>query len=87
MKRLDLGADLIVVNPHLPGVSAMLETLSHANRRLKVVTIQNPSEPQVTAVKSQATLERPSGSDPISRPEWLKKVRKLLTEVKAAAAI
>jgi len=82
MKGLDLGADLIVVNPHLPGVSAMLQTLSHANRCLKVVSIQNHSEPHVTAVKSQATLERPSGSDPISRPEWLKRVRKLLMQVK-----
>jgi hypothetical protein len=78
MKKLNMEADLIVVNPQLPGVSAMLNALTRTNRSLKIVTVQNASEPPVTDVNSEVTLERPSRSGPISRPEWLKKIHKLL---------
>ena len=86
MKRLNIGADLIVVNPQLPGVSAMLQTLNRANHSLKIVTIQKSSEPHVIDERSQATLERPSGFDPVSRTEWLKKVRRLLRQIESAAS-
>jgi hypothetical protein len=87
MKKVNMGVDVLGVNPHLPGVAGLLRTLGRVNRNLKIVTIQNASERQIAAMKSQARLERPSGSDPISRPEWVEKVRKLLKAVGAAVAV
>jgi hypothetical protein len=83
MKKVKVGADLIIVNPHLPGVSAMLDTLRWANRNLKIVTLRDPSEPDTEQAK--ITLERPSGRDRLSRAAWLKKIRKLLKQIEVTA--
>ncbi len=86
MGRLKVGIDVIVVNPELPGVDALLQSLHRANRHLKVVTI-GPPDLASPSLPVHATLARPSALEPISRPEWLQKVRRLLREMKAAAAV
>jgi DNA-binding NtrC family response regulator len=86
-KSLDVGIDLLVVNPQLSGISKMLKILSRAHPNLKIVAIGNASAALLAASRPQASLERPSASESISRPEWLKKVRKLLKEVASAAAV
>jgi len=85
MKKLNVGADLVLVNPHLRGVSSMLETLNRTNCSLKVVTLQDPSELSALHKTSAITLERPSQADRLSRAEWLKRIRKLLKQVDVAA--
>jgi hypothetical protein len=80
MKKLSVGVDLIVVNPHMRGLSAMLDTINRTNGEFKIVTLRKPSEPPVNDLISKITLERPSGADRLSRPEWLKKIRKLLRQ-------
>jgi DNA-binding NtrC family response regulator len=87
MKSLDVGIDLLVVNPQLPGILKMLQLLSRAHPNLKIVAIGNASAALSAAFHPQASLERPSASDSISRPDWLKKVRRLLREVASAAAV
>jgi DNA-binding NtrC family response regulator len=87
LQMLNVGIDLLVVNPRLPGISGMLQVLSRANRSLKIVVIGRAFPTAPAAIHPQANLERPSGSDSISRAEWLKKVRRLLKEVAAAAAV
>jgi len=87
MKSLDVGIDLLVVNPQLPGIIKMLQILSRAQPNLKIVAIGNASAVLHAALRPQAGLERPSASDSISRSEWIKKVRKLLREVASAAAV
>lgn len=87
MKKLHVGIDLLVVNPQLPEFVELFQALSRANTTLKVITIGNVPKSVSDMIHPHATLERPSGSDPISRSEWLKKVRKLLKEVAAAAAV
>lgn len=87
LKKLNVGIDLLVVNPHLPGVSKMLHILGRAHRNLKIVAIAKASQELTAAIHQQANLERPSASDSISRPEWLNKVRRLLKEVTAAAPV
>ena len=84
---LNVGIDLLVVNPQLPGVIKMLEILSRAHPNFKIVAIGNASATLPAALRPQASLERPSASDSISRPDWLKKVRRLLKEVAAAAVV
>lgn len=87
MKKLDVGIDLLVLNPQLPGVIRMLQMLRGAHANFKVVAIGKISPVLATAIHPQASLERPSSSDSISRPEWIKKVRKLLREVATAATV
>lgn len=87
IKKLNVGIDLLVLNPQLPGVIRMLKTLNSAYANFKIVAIGKASPALIAAIHPQATLERPSTSDSISRPEWLKKIRKLLRDVAAAAAV
>jgi hypothetical protein len=87
MRELNVGIDLLVVNPRLPDVLGMLQTLGQAHPNLKIVVIGKASPEFSTAVRPHANLEPPAASDSISRLDWLKKVRKLLKEVAAAAAV
>jgi DNA-binding NtrC family response regulator len=87
MRELNVGIDLLVVNPRLPDVLGMLQTLGQAHPNLKIVVIGKASPEFSTAVRPHANLEPPAACDSISRLDWLKKVRKLLKEVAAAAAV
>ena len=87
MKTFDLGIDLLVLNPRLPDAPKMLQIITSAHPNFKIVLIGKASLVLTTAIRPHANLEPPSGCDSISRPEWLKKVRKLLKEVAAAAAV
>lgn len=87
LKKLNVGIDLLVLNPQLPGVIRMLKILSSAYANFKIVVIGKVSPALTTVIRPQANLERPSSSDSISRPEWLKKIRKLLKEMATAAAV
>jgi DNA-binding NtrC family response regulator len=87
IRSLDVAIDLLVVNLQLPGIVKMLQILSRAHPNLKIVAIGNASAALPAALRRQASLERPSASDSISRPEWLKRVRRLLKEVAVAAIV
>lgn len=87
MKSLKVGIDLLVVNPQLPGVTDMLQGFQRTHPNLKIVAVGKASAALSASVHPLARLERPFASDSISRPEWLKKVRKLLKEVAAAATV
>ena len=76
IQDLHLQVDVVIVNPGLPGISEMIQTLSRPP--LKIVAIRNPATDVAGTIPAQATLERPSSSDPLSRQEWLKKVRRVL---------
>jgi hypothetical protein len=86
-KSLDVGIDLLVLNPSLPGVIGMLQILRSVHPNFKIALIGHASPALSTAIRPQANLERPSSSDPISRLDWLRKVRKLLQDMAAAAAV
>jgi hypothetical protein len=68
-------------------VVKMLQTLRSSYPSLKLVLIGKPSAPLSNVIHPRRILERPSGSDPISRLDWLKKVQKLLKDVATAAAV
>ena len=86
MNELRTGIDLLVVNPDLRGVAGMLQTLRLANRNLKIVFIVRSPQALTAPIQAQANLERPSGSDPISRPEWIEKARILLKQLRDPSA-
>jgi hypothetical protein len=78
MKRLGIEPDLIVFNPRLPGVDGMLQNLIRQDPHIELVSIGPPSEALAVPIHASATVERPSAGEPISRVEWLEKVRRLL---------
>jgi DNA-binding response OmpR family regulator len=83
-KELNLEIGLVVMNPKLEGISEMIQNLSPEPPRIIIIRDQT-SEPVGTS-QGIAMVERPSPKEPISRKEWLKKVRKVLRGLRAATA-
>lgn len=77
-QELNLAVDVIVVNEGLPEISWMVGILSGLRPLLKIILIRNPEAKRAQNVTAHAMLERPSGGDTISRPEWLRKVLQIL---------
>jgi hypothetical protein len=77
-RELNLKIDLVVVNPQLPGVTAMMRTLQGPN--LKTIAIRDRRVQAIRTFPADAILERPSGREPISREEWVDRVREILCD-------
>ncbi|HYL34927.1 MAG TPA: hypothetical protein VEV17_03320 [Bryobacteraceae bacterium] len=85
VRRNRADVDLLIVNPGLSGVPGLIETLSR-RRSPKVVFIAGPRAGAIPGVHPVATLERPSGWEPISRFEWRQKLQGILKAVGFRAA-
>jgi len=79
-RDLNLKVDFVVVNPELPGISDLIQTLS-ATRRPKVIAIRNHDSNVRVAIPANATLERPSGWGQVSEKEWLGSIRQLVKNI------
>ncbi len=93
-KRLDLPITILVVNPKLPSAARTVKALVAANPDVRVVLIVDPADEPDTGngngrahngallnpkrIPARSRLERPSPIDPISRPDWVAKVQKIL---------
>jgi DNA-binding NtrC family response regulator len=84
-KALKLVPDVVVINPELPGVSALLRTLSRSSSP-KIVLIQDPRYIAASDIQAHAKLDRPSGWEPVSRPAWLRKMKGILKQLGTRAA-
>jgi DNA-binding NtrC family response regulator len=78
VKRLALRIDVLVVNPQLRGASRAMKVLETEHPRLRVVLIRDPAKSDSVPDSTRATLERPAAWEPISRPQWVTKIRKVL---------
>lgn len=78
VKKMDLRVDVLVVNPKLRGAARAVKALETEHPRLRVVLIRDPADPGQAPDSNHATLERPSAWEPISRPQWVTKMRKVL---------
>jgi CheY-like chemotaxis protein len=76
VKKLAVRIDVLVVNPDLRGAARVIKMLSSEQPNLRVVLIRNPSNPVPDG--NHPALERPAPWEPISRPQWVTKIRKLL---------
>lgn len=85
-RKLQLHVDVVAVYEGLPGVSEMIGTLNGAHRPLKIVAIRNPGTVGSADFPAHASLDRPSGWEPISRPDWLKKILSVLQQAESKAA-
>jgi hypothetical protein len=83
--RLNLQITILAVSPELRGARRMVKLLVAANPGLRVVLIRDSADqwsgiqPHPSGIQARFTLERPSPAEPISRPEWVSKVRKILS--------
>jgi hypothetical protein len=82
-KRWALPITAVVLNPDLPGAARMVKTLLAANPEVHVVLIRDSTlsgrvPPDPKGIQAQSILARPSPGEPISRAEWLAKVRESL---------
>jgi hypothetical protein len=87
VKKYHLQVDLLVLNPALTGVSRLVTALDVAGRDLKIVLIREGLLGlEYPGFRYDATLTRPSGWEPVSRLEWLQKLRTLLKQLEATHA-
>jgi hypothetical protein len=79
-KRFELPITILLLDPELPGAARMVKLLTTANPGVRVALIRNSNLDRVdsTSIRSCCTVERPSPGEPISRPEWLAKIRNVL---------
>jgi DNA-binding NtrC family response regulator len=85
LEELNQTVNLVIVNPTLPGVIELTRVLSRRDPSLKIIALGNPGTNMAGGLHAQATLERPSGSDPFSRQRCLKNVRTALKKARVAA--
>ena len=85
LRKTGRQPELLLINPHMRGASRLIRTLSHI-RPLKVVLIQDPQPSEIPGIQAAASVERPTGWAPVSRPEWRLKLQVLLRQVGIRAA-
>jgi hypothetical protein len=86
IKQFKLDVDVIAIDARLPGARGIIELLKHAHRPLKIVAILDPGGEWPADIPRHATLDRPSGWEPVSRPDWMKKILRVLKQAEAKAA-
>lgn len=90
-KRLTPPITMLLLSPELPGAARTVKALTAANPAMRVVLIRNsPAHAEggsvrcgiqnPSGIRARSTLERPSPWEPISRPEWVSKIRRLLAQ-------
>lgn len=78
--ELTLKVNVVVVNPAMPGISKMMQSLSRLYPSVKVVAVVDDKVDTVH-IEAHAMLKRPSGLMPISRQEWIRRVRQALRDL------
>ncbi len=82
-ERFDLPITILLVNPELRGAERMIHTLVAANPGVRLVLIREGTADHLGAapidVRVRQTLEHPLPGDAISRPDWVAKIRRLLS--------
>ncbi len=77
-ERFDLPIAILLINPQLRGADRVIHMLVAANPDVRLVLIRDGAADQID-IAARQTLERPSPGEPISRPDWVAKIRKLLS--------
>jgi hypothetical protein len=86
-KRFDLTIGTLVINPELRGAKRLLDRLADTNPGLRVVLIcdapascadPDPGNAHSRGIRTCSLLERPAPGEPVSRIEWVRKIRRML---------
>ena len=87
VKDLNLKINVAVVNPGLTRIRALIKRLRQADGAVKIIAIRNATGSDTISIQPDATLERPSGWEPVSRDEWLRKLRRILRRAEQTVAM
>lgn len=85
-KRFESPIAILIINPELRGARRLVETLSAGNPKIRIVLISNPAglnASNPSGIRASSTLERPAERAPISREDWVAKIRRLLSMASA----
>ena len=83
-KSLTAPVDVLVANPKITGAARAIEVLKSTQPDLRVLLIRDPADDSPIQPVGDATLERPSAGESISKEQWMMKIRKLLMRFSAA---
>ena len=86
IQQFKVKVDVVIANPALPGIADMLQTLGRMHGPIRIVLIQSPGIDVPGMLPAHAMLEKPGASQRISRPHWLRKIRKAVTNAPPFAA-
>jgi len=88
IKKFALKVNLLLVNPALTGVVGFVRSLEASQTHLRIILIQESSSGASglasPGFRYDATLTRPSGWEPITRDDWLRKLRTLVQQLETA---
>ena len=87
INELDLKISVVVVNAGLRSIRKFIKTLSQTQSLVKIILIRDPRAPTTVVVRAHAIVERPSGWEPASRHEWLRKLRRILSHADETVSI
>jgi hypothetical protein len=88
INELDLKISVVVVNAGLRSIRKFIKTLSQTQSPLvKIILIRDPCIPTTVVDRVHAIVERPSGWEPASRHEWLRKLRRILSHTDETVSI
>ena len=75
------GIDLVLVHPGIRGVRRLITALSGIHTP-KVILLQDSSTVEsIPGVQAAAILQRPAGSDTVSRQEWRQRINSVLQQI------
>ena len=80
VRSLDLTPDLVFIDPDLSGVPRLLESLEKQGAPLRIVVTGDDSVLRAAGVRYDAVLGPTKGSEPVSRADWLRKIRRLVAQ-------
>jgi DNA-binding NtrC family response regulator len=78
VNKLHLKIDVLVVSAALSGCVRLVRYLERLGRDLRIILIGDSKAIATHDFEYDATLTRPTGWEPVSRPDWLRKLRSLL---------
>ncbi len=75
---LNLNIDVLVISASLSGSIRLVRSLERPGGDLRIVLVADSNDLAVHGLRYDAILTRPSGWEPVSRPDWLRKLHTLL---------
>lgn len=81
--NLQVEINVLIVNTALSGVGQLVKSLAESAGDLKIVLIHDNRNSKTPNFRYDASLTRPVGREPVSREDWLRKLRTLLKQLEA----
>jgi len=85
-RELGVPIHLTVANLRMKGATSMLRALGAAHHNLKIIAIGAPESKGPVQVPATAILEKPRGSDIVSREDWIKRINRAVTDAPPLAS-